>query len=132
MCANYQPVTRTDRLLTFFGVDRDPSKDPTPSEVWPLGLAPFIRGAEDESGNRVIDDGIFGMIPPFAKELAYGKRTYNARSETVDTLPTYKAPWAKGQRCIIPARARRPLVVDFLHAHRQRRRSPSLPTHART
>jgi len=105
MCANYQPVTRTDRLLTFFGVDRDPSKDPTPSEVWPLGLAPFIRGAEDESGNRVIDDGIFGMIPPFAKELAYGKRTYNARSETVDTLPTYKAPWAKGQRCIIPAEA---------------------------
>jgi putative SOS response-associated peptidase YedK len=91
-----------DRLLAFFGVERLPGQ-PTPPEVWPLGLAPFIRLHEDGSGNKVIEDGLFGLLPHFAKELAYGRKTYNARSETVDTLPSFKEPWARGQRCIIPA-----------------------------
>jgi putative SOS response-associated peptidase YedK len=104
MCANYRPVTRMDRLLSFFGVERQPGQ-PTPPEVWPLGLAPFIRLNEDGSGNKLIEDGLFGLLPHFAKELAYGRKTYNARSETVDTLPSFKEPWARSQRCIIPAEA---------------------------
>jgi len=104
MCANYRPVTRMDRLLTFFGVEREPGQ-PTPPEVWPLGLAPFIRLHEDGSGNKVVDDGVFGLLPHFAKELAYGRKTYNARSETVHSLPSFKDCWARGQRCIIPAEA---------------------------
>jgi putative SOS response-associated peptidase YedK len=104
MCANYKPVTRLDRLLTFFGVERDPAQ-PTPPEVWPLGLAPFIRLHEDGSGHRVIDDGVFGLLPHFAKELAFGRKTYNARSETVATLPSFRDAWARGQRCIVPVEA---------------------------
>jgi len=104
MCANYRPVTRMDRLLAFFGVERAPGQ-PTPPEVWPLGLAPFIRLHEDGSGNKVIEDGLFGLLPHFAKEIAYGRRTYNARSETVHQLPSFKEPWARGHRCIIPAEA---------------------------
>ena len=104
MCANYRPVTRMDRLLSWFGVER-PAGQPTPPEVWPLGLAPFIRLHEDGSGHKVIDDGLFGLLPPFAKELAYGRRTYNARSETVDRLPSFRDAWARGQRCIVPAEA---------------------------
>jgi hypothetical protein len=53
MCANY-PVTRLDRLLTFFGVEREPGVDETAPEVWPLNLAPFICLAEDGSGNRIV------------------------------------------------------------------------------
>ena len=106
MCSNYQPVTSEDRLLTFFGVDKDPAQEvQMPAEIWPLGLAPFIRLAEDGSGNRIVEFGQFGMLPPFAAELAYGRRTYNARTETVDQLITYRAAWAKGQRCVIPAEA---------------------------
>ena len=91
MCSNYRPVTRADRMLTFFGVER--ARDEPPADVWPTGLAPFIRLAEDGSGNKVADDGIFGLLPHFAAELAYGRRTYNARSETAVsythlTLPT--------------------------------------------
>jgi len=104
MCANYRPVTRMDRLLSFFGIERQPGQ-PTPPEIWPLGIAPFIRLHEDGSGNKVIDDGLFGLLPHFAKELAYGRKTYNARSETVDKLPSFKDAWARGHRCIIPAEA---------------------------
>ncbi|WP_366946010.1 SOS response-associated peptidase family protein [Polaromonas sp.] len=99
MCSNYRPVTRSDRMLTFFGIER--AKDEAPVDVWPLGLAPFIRLAEDGSGNKVVDDGIFGLLPHFA-ELAAGRKTYNAKSETVAKLPSFRESWSKGWRCIIP------------------------------
>lgn len=105
MCSNYVPVTALDRLLSFFGVEQAESGGDFPPEVWPLGLAPFIRRAEDGSGNKVIEGGQFGLLPPFAKEIAYGRRTYNARSETVATLPSFRVPWRRGQRCIVPAEA---------------------------
>jgi len=101
MCSNYRPVTRADRLLSFFGVVRD--YDQPGIEVWPLGMAPFIRLAEDGSGNRVAEDGLFGLLPHFAAELAPGRRSYNARSETVAVKPTFKQAWSNGWRCIIPA-----------------------------
>ncbi len=107
MCSNYRPVTRMDRLLTFFGVERD--KDEAPEDVFPLGLAPFIRlSIEGQEGGRpalVAEDGMFGLLPNFATEVSFGRRTYNARSETIATLPSFRQPWAAGQRCIIPAEA---------------------------
>jgi putative SOS response-associated peptidase YedK len=103
MCSNYRPVTRMDRVLTFFGIERE-RDEPTPPEIWPLGFAPFIRLHEDGSGNKAIDDGLFGLLPHFVKELAYGRKTFNARSETVDKLPSFKDSWANSRRCIIPDR----------------------------
>ncbi|MBC7437810.1 MAG: SOS response-associated peptidase family protein [Bdellovibrionales bacterium] len=101
MCSNYTPVTQSDRLLKFFGVVRE--RDELPADMWPLGLAPFIRLAEDGSGNPVCDDGMFGLLPHFATEMAAGRKTYNARSETVARLPSYRQAWSRGWRCIIPA-----------------------------
>ena len=101
MCSNYTPVTQSDRLLKFFGVVRE--RDEMPVDMWPLGLAPFIRLAEDGSGNPVCDDGVFGLLPHFAVEMAAGRKTYNARSETVARLPSYREAWSRGWRCIIPA-----------------------------
>lgn len=102
MCSNYMPVSQADRLLQFFGAQRHEPRE-TPAEVFPLGLAPFIRLAEDGSGNRLCDDGYFGLLPHFATELAYGRKTYNARSETVAGKPSFKASWRAGRRCIVPA-----------------------------
>jgi putative SOS response-associated peptidase YedK len=101
MCSNYQPVTRMDRMLTFFGVERD--RDEVPHDVFPTGLAPFIRLAEPGSGNKIVQDGAFGLLPYFAKELAFGRRTYNARTETVAKLPSFRDAWRRSQRCIVPA-----------------------------
>jgi putative SOS response-associated peptidase YedK len=101
VCSNYVAVSRADRLLSFFGVFRD--RDEPPVEAWPTGLAPFIRLAEPGSGHKVVEDGIFGLLPSFAKELAFGRRTYNARSETVHQLPSFRDAWRRGQRCIVPA-----------------------------
>ena len=64
MCSNYQPVTRMDRLLTFFGVER--AKDEPTKDVFPLGMAPFIRltteGTEGGQPAMLVDDGMFGLL----------------------------------------------------------------------
>lgn len=105
MCANYEPVAASDRLLAFFGVVRGADELPFEfqQQAWPTGLAPFIR--LDRSGQRVAEGGHFGLVPHFARELVYGRKTYNARSETVASLPSFRAAWARGQRCIVPAEA---------------------------
>jgi putative SOS response-associated peptidase YedK len=103
VCSNYIPVTSSDRMLAFFGVER--ARDDLPADVWPTGLAPFLRLAQDGSGRWVADDGLFGLLPHFAVEVAQGRRTYNARTETVATLPSFRQSWSRGWRCIIPADA---------------------------
>lgn len=102
VCSNYRPVTQSDRMLTYFGVER--LRDELPADVWPTGMAPFLRLSEDGSTAKwIADDGLFGLLPHFAVEVAQGRRTYNARSETVAKLPSFREAWAKGWRCIIPA-----------------------------
>lgn len=105
MCSNYRPVTRMDRMLTFFGVER--ARDETPADVYPTQLAPFIRltdeGTEGGKLAMIADDGHFGLMPGWAPRLEYGRRTYNARSETVAVKPSFREAWRKGYRCIIPA-----------------------------
>ena len=107
MCSNYRPVTSMDRLLTFFGVER--AKNEPTHDVFPLGMAPFIRlSTEGEEGGKpalIAEDGVFGLLPHFATEVAYGRRTYNCRSETVAKLASFRHAWGNGQRCIIPAEA---------------------------
>lgn len=48
------------------------------------------------------DLGLFGLLPAWAKDRAFGKRTYNARSETVAEKPSYRSAWAKREYCLIP------------------------------
>jgi hypothetical protein len=49
-----------------------------------LGMAPFIRltveGQEGRKPALIAEDGMFGLLPAFATEMQYGRRTYNARS----------------------------------------------------
>lgn len=101
MCANYLPVTSADELLAFFGVQRDAQTD-TPPELYPTGLGPFIRLV---NGQREFEAGRFGLLPPWRREVACGRSTYNARSETVSTKASFKESWARGLRCVIPAKA---------------------------
>jgi putative SOS response-associated peptidase YedK len=104
MCANYHPVTAQDRLLTFFGVERP--KDEVPPETWPGYFAPFIVRARDRVElERQAELGLFGLLPAWATEIAFGRRTYNARSETVHEKPSFRDAWRRGQRCIVPAEA---------------------------
>lgn len=101
MCNLYGTVdAQTLRTQLFVGI---------PSQPWDLIVAPlktgvFIRGqAEGVSGQ-------WGMIPPGSLERKPRSKTTgrplstnNARRETVATTWTFRYPWQRGQRCLIPA-----------------------------
>mgnify|MGYP006139751979 FL=1 len=63
-----------------------------------------MRRAQDDAGySRELVAGQWGLIPWFAKEPKLKYPTNNARSEELSQKASYKHPWARGQRCIIPA-----------------------------
>jgi putative SOS response-associated peptidase YedK len=102
MCANYVPVTDLERMKLFFAVMRG---DPVPEETWPGYAAPFVRQSREQAmgHEREAAIGLFGLVPHWSKDLAIGRRTYNARSETAAEKPSFRDAWRYGRRCIVPA-----------------------------
>jgi putative SOS response-associated peptidase YedK len=98
MCSNYRPVTRMDRLLTFFGVE--PKEEVLQRDAYPLGMAPFIRlTVEGQEGGKlalIAVDAMFGLLPRWATEMQFGRKAYNVRSETVATRAALRAAWKRG------------------------------------
>ena len=69
--------------------------------VFPRAPGPFIRAAKDSSESELVI-GQWGLIPWFAKTAHLPYSTNNARFEEITNKASYKQPWAKGYRCIIP------------------------------
>ena len=109
MCAHYEAVQDQQRYRRHFDVE--PPVDVGRSDVWPMYMASLIRcprevGPSDENVPvREAVLGQFGLIPHWAKDTSMGKRTYNARSETAASKPSFRDAWRQGQRCIIPVEA---------------------------
>lgn len=98
MCVHITPAkpTAVQRMT-----GREPVQD-YPPESFPGYVAPIIRAdAEAASGLRV-DLAVFGLIPSWAKDRSIGRRTYNARSETVAEKPSYRTAWRQRQFCLVP------------------------------
>jgi putative SOS response-associated peptidase YedK len=110
MCSHYVAEKAAAKLRRM-GLRLPPDWQPPPGNphIYPTQVAPIIRRvlpgeASDESMLEMeVFDAHFGMLPEFAKEIKYGLRTYNARSETVAGLASFKAAWARCQHCIVPA-----------------------------
>lgn len=78
-----------------------------PGPIWkagigPWGQGPFIRVVADDEPQLVV--GQWALIGDADKKAINRPRmTNNARIETVAQLRTFKGPWTRGQRCVIPA-----------------------------
>src|SRR5690606_27895936 len=68
--------------------------------VFPRGTGPFVRARD---GEREIVVGQWGLVPWFAKTPKLRYSTNNARAEELSEKASYKQPWQRGQRCLIPA-----------------------------
>lgn len=73
-------------------------------DVFPRQPGPFVRRARHDPGySREAVVGRWGLIPWFSKTPDIKYSTNNARSEELASKATFKEPWRRGQRCIIPA-----------------------------
>ncbi len=100
MCTNFTP-TRNDRWVhDHLGV-RLPT-DTYPRETFPGYAAPIAL--LDDQRQITCTTARFGLIPHWAKDAQtatqIGRKTYNARSETVAEKPSYRTPWRRRQFAI--------------------------------
>lgn len=108
MCSHYESVRDAKRLMQYFGVEQPAD---IRFDIWPTYHSTFIvRPEEVDSGDEAVPEflaisGQFGLLPGWAKDPTFGRRTFNARTETVAEKPSFRDAWKKGHRCIIPAEA---------------------------
>jgi len=112
MCNLYNASPK-EELERYFRASIKPglleSAYPT-APVGPFGTGVFIRaGQSSQTGfEREALLGQWGLIAPGAGQRRPDSRsilTNNARIEGVAQRPTYRAAWARGQRCLIPAQS---------------------------
>ena len=96
MCTNYTPTRNKHWVTQNLGVDLP--DQPYPAETFPGYAAPIA--VLDEQRNVKCTLGRFGLVPHWAKDANIGRRTYNARTETVAEKPSYRTPWRKRQFAI--------------------------------
>ncbi len=103
MCNRYQSP-REAEIERMWHVGRHNPGRWWDEDVFPRGTGAFVRRSQDDTGySRELVAGTWGLIPWFAKEPRLKFPTNNARSEELAAKASYKHPWARGQRCIIPA-----------------------------
>jgi putative SOS response-associated peptidase YedK len=103
MCANYTPATR-EQLREHFHVA--PPDDAFAAEAFPGSQGPIIRLRHEatQSGQMEAVTACFGMVPHWA-DMKLARSTYNARTETVASKPSFRHAYRHRQFCVIPVAA---------------------------
>ncbi|RYE28023.1 MAG: SOS response-associated peptidase, partial [Sphingobacteriales bacterium] len=99
MCAHFESPSALKLTTLIQGVNQ--LTDRYTTDVWPGRKAPFLVSDTHEP-KWVL--GAFGLMPFWAKPTHY-RHTYNARTETVSTKPTFRQAWKLRQFCAVPAQA---------------------------
>lgn len=91
MCSNFQAVTKKHGgwVKTHFQCELPLTE--WREEIYPTYLSPFIRVVEGQPRCELAQ---FGLVPAWAADKPkFGLRTYNSRSETSETKPSYRNAW---------------------------------------
>lgn len=83
-------ITETQRPLNV----------PVRYNVAPTQDVPVVRAVG--GGGRELATPRWGLVPPWAKEASFGAKLINARAETVDRLPSFRAAFRR-RRCLVAA-----------------------------
>lgn len=107
MCSHYQAVKEEERLRCAFIVE--PPANMGKADMWPGYVGTFIRAhpqaslGDESAPARQAVSGLFGLVPHWSPDTKITQYTYNARSETVASKPSFRDVWKNAQHCIIPA-----------------------------
>lgn len=95
MCANYEPIAKSRAQLLNFLKPTFEYK----SDIYPNYEAPILFS---KRGNIEWRLARFGLVAPWLDDIKKAKNTYNARTETVASKPSFRNAWKKNQFCLIP------------------------------
>ena len=77
-----------------------PEQDPTPAYNIAPTQASWVLVPEGQGARAV--EMRWGLVPAWAKDLRLAANTINARIESADSKPSFRAAW-KSRRCLVPA-----------------------------
>lgn len=102
MCGRYVTTQSSAELAEQFGAfDETQGRLTANFNLAPTSLVPVIR-AGARLDRRKLSLARWGLVPSWAKDLAIGARTFNARAETVASKPAFRSAFA-ATRALIPA-----------------------------
>ena len=90
MCVQYLTTVNVDWVKTHFDLDLPAA---LPHDVFPTYPGTIILKSHNTQ-RTAIGPARFGLIPSWAKDEDFGRKTYNARSETVAQKPSYRHAWS--------------------------------------
>lgn len=102
MCANYQPTEPKKFSVHLHCEEPAFSYD---ENTYPGSRAVFITAGTEYESLFSSWPGVFGLLPPWSRDEKLSRSCYNARSETVDSRPSFKGAWKARRLCLIPAQA---------------------------
>jgi putative SOS response-associated peptidase YedK len=108
MCSHYQGIAVQEKFYRRFGMVPPQG---IKADLWPGYVGAFVRAhphanVGDEAAPLTESlPGLFGLVPHWSTDTKITKSTYNARSETVASKPSFRDAVRKQQRCIIPAQS---------------------------
>ena len=91
MCVQYLTTANTAWVKAHFDLDLPASNA---HDVFPTYPGTIVLKSHN-TGRTAIGPARFGLIPAWAKDEEFGRKTYNARAETVNEKPSYKHAWSK-------------------------------------
>jgi len=111
MCGRIVQSSSPEEIAREFGAAIDPVMRGTWQPHWnvaPTATAALIAPhaeVEDANGTvvheRLLTYARWGLVPHWAKDESLGNRLFNARAETVETLPSFRDAFKRG-RVIVP------------------------------
>ncbi len=100
MCGRYSLTSPTEAMRQLFLFENLPNLEPR-YNIAPTQSAVVVR-RDSAGGGRQLVLLRWGLVPAWAKELALGARTINARAETVAEKPSFRAAF-RDRRCLVAA-----------------------------
>ena len=108
MCGRYAQSADMRELIEQFEVTGDSPSQSLPANwnIAPTNPIYIVRAGARENGKRELTIVSWGLIGPWLGDLSDAKasqsRAINARSESIDEKPTFRAAF-RVTRCLIPA-----------------------------
>lgn len=102
MCGRYTQLAAWSELVALYRITAvgPPPNLPARYNAAPTQMLPVVRPTAD--GGRELLVMRWGLVPFWAKDLKFGAKTINARAETVQRLPSFRAAF-RTRRCLVPA-----------------------------
>ncbi|WP_420626306.1 SOS response-associated peptidase [Candidatus Poriferisodalis sp.] len=99
MCGRFVSAADLDAVAAYFDTPLPGFDAPRSYNVSPTTDIVAVVGGDD---SRRLETFRWGLVPPWSPDPGKGPPLFNARSETVATKNSFRAPF-KRRRCIVPA-----------------------------